>query len=124
VFPVRYKLNSYYMSLRRNTVFGGPTNCCILYVRGKIHDRGVAVRVAVGSRSLNFSVSFRPALVPSQPPIQWVQDALLPGVKRQWREAGHSPPTRAPIRLHCLVLSYLSTETALPFLYSTDIELH
>jgi hypothetical protein len=42
-------------------------------------DRGVGVRVPVGSR--NFSTSSRPALGPTQPPIQWVPAASFPGGK-------------------------------------------
>jgi len=32
----------------------------------------------------------RSAVGLTQPPIQWVQDVLPPGVKRPWREADHS----------------------------------
>jgi hypothetical protein len=49
-----------------------------------LDDRGVGVRV---------HVVHRPALGPTQPPIQWV-----PGVKRQGREADHSPPVIAGVR--------------------------
>jgi hypothetical protein len=35
---------------------------------------------------------------PTQPPIQWVLGALSPGVKRQWREADHSPPASAEVK--------------------------
>jgi hypothetical protein len=62
-----------------------------------------------------FSTAFRPALGPTtQPPIQWVAGALSWGVKRQGREADHSPPSRSrmvelclhsPIRLHGVVLN-------------------
>jgi hypothetical protein len=37
----------------------------------------------------------RPALGPSEPPLQWVSGAFSPMVKRQAREADHSPPTSA-----------------------------
>jgi hypothetical protein len=37
------------------------------------------------------SLSSRPALGPVQPPVQWVPGALSPRVKRQVREADHSP---------------------------------
>jgi hypothetical protein len=57
-------------------------------------DRGVGVRVPVGSR-IFFSTSSRPALGPTQPPIQWVPKTLSPGVKRTGCEADHSPPTSA-----------------------------
>jgi hypothetical protein len=51
--------------------------------------------------------------------------ALSQRVKRPGREADHTPPTsaevknvdlyiRSPIRLHGIVLNYLSTETTLP----------
>jgi hypothetical protein len=58
-----------------------------------LDDRGVGVRVPVGSRI--FSTSSRPALGPTQPPIQWVPGALSPSVKRPGREADHSPPASA-----------------------------
>jgi hypothetical protein len=65
-----------------------------------------------------FTVASRPTLRPIQPPIQWVPGAISPGVKRQGREADHSPPSSAevknvwsytftpPLRLHGVVLSY------------------
>jgi hypothetical protein len=68
--------------------------------------------------SKNFlSISSRPALGSTQPSVQRVMVALSPGLKRQGREADHSPPTTADvyktriytstprIRLHGLVLS-------------------
>jgi hypothetical protein len=45
-----------------------------------------------------FSTSSRPALGSNQPPIQWVPGALSPGVKRQVREADHSPPASAEVK--------------------------
>jgi hypothetical protein len=55
-----------------------------------LDDRGVGVRVAVGSRIFS-----SPRLESTQPPIQWVPEALSPGVKRSGREADHSPPASA-----------------------------
>jgi hypothetical protein len=58
----------------------------------------------------------RTALGPTQPPIQWVPEALSLGVKRLGREADHSPPSSAevknewmytstpPTRLHVVLL--------------------
>jgi hypothetical protein len=45
-----------------------------------------------------YSASSRPALGPTQPPIKWVPRAPSPGVKRQGREADHSPPTSAEVK--------------------------
>jgi hypothetical protein len=63
-------------------------------------------------KNILVSMSSRPVLEPTQPPIQW-----FPGVKQPGRGADHSPPTIAkikntwiytstlPIRLHCMVLN-------------------
>jgi hypothetical protein len=41
----------------------------------------------------------RPALGPTQPPVQWVTGVLLPGGKaRPGRDAGHSPPSSAEVK--------------------------
>jgi hypothetical protein len=61
-----------------------------------LDDRGVGVRVPVGSRI--FSTSSRPALGPTQPAIQWVPGALSPGIKRQERETDYSSPTSAEVK--------------------------
>jgi hypothetical protein len=44
------------------------------------------------------STSSRPALRPTQPTIRWVPRALCPEVKRQGREADHSPPTCTKVK--------------------------
>jgi hypothetical protein len=49
-------------------------------------------------KNFHFSISYRPALGPTQPPIQWVPGELSPGVKRQGREADHSPPASAEFK--------------------------
>jgi hypothetical protein len=62
-----------------------------------LDDRGVGVRVPVGSRI--FSSPDRPdRLRSTQPPIQRVPGALSPGVKRSGREVDHSPPTSAEVK--------------------------
>jgi hypothetical protein len=38
------------------------------------------------------------ALGPTQPPTQWVPGALSLGVKRQGREADHSPPSSTRVK--------------------------
>jgi hypothetical protein len=45
-----------------------------------------------------FTTASRPALRPTQPPIQWVLDALSLGVKRPRRETGHSFPPSAEVK--------------------------
>jgi hypothetical protein len=49
-------------------------------------------------KNFHFSMSSRPALGPTQPPIQWAPGALSPGVKRPGREADRSPPTSAEVK--------------------------
>jgi hypothetical protein len=59
--------------------------------RGRISNPG-------GGKHFHFSMSSRPALGPTQPPIQWVQRTLSPGVKRPGCEADHLPPTSAEVK--------------------------
>jgi hypothetical protein len=44
-------------------------------------------------KNFHFSIASRPALGSTQPPLKWV-----PGVKREGREADHSPPTSAEVK--------------------------
>jgi hypothetical protein len=48
-------------------------------------------------KNILLSTSPRLDLGPNQPPIQWVPEALSPGVKRPGRETYHSPPTSAEV---------------------------
>jgi hypothetical protein len=52
------------------------------------------------SRSKRFFSSkvSRPALQPTQPPIEWVPGVLNPGVKQQEREAYHSTQSSAEVK--------------------------
>jgi hypothetical protein len=36
--------------------------------------------------------------VPTQPPVQWVLGTVSMGVKRQGREADHSPPSSVEVK--------------------------
>jgi hypothetical protein len=51
-----------------------------------------------GGKNFHFSMSPRPALGFTQPPIEWELGALSPGVKRPGREADHSPTTSAEVK--------------------------
>jgi hypothetical protein len=45
----------------------------------------------------HFAIASRPALGPTQPPIQWVQGALSPGIKWPGHEVDHSPTSSAEV---------------------------
>jgi hypothetical protein len=49
-------------------------------------------------KNFHFSVSSRPALGFTQPPIKMGTGGSFPGVKRQGREADHSPPTSSAVK--------------------------
>jgi hypothetical protein len=51
-----------------------------------------------GGKDFLFSMPFRPALGPTQHPIQWVPGAFSPGVERPGREADHSPSTSGEVK--------------------------
>jgi hypothetical protein len=57
-----------------------------------------------------FATASRPALGPSQPPIQWVPGNILRGIKRSGREADHSSLPSTEVKN---VWSYTSTPTHL-----------
>jgi hypothetical protein len=57
-----------------------------------LDDRGVGVRIPVGSRI------FSSPRGPDWLSIRWVPVALSPGVKRPGHEADHSPPTSAEVK--------------------------
>jgi hypothetical protein len=70
---------------------------CVLYIHNAgagygLNDRGVGVRVLVGSRIFS-SPRWGPALGSTQPPIQWVPGTFSPG-----RDADHSPPASADVK--------------------------
>jgi hypothetical protein len=51
-----------------------------------------------GVKNFHFSMSSRPALGSTQPPIQWLPGALSPGVKRPGGEADHSLPASTEVK--------------------------
>jgi hypothetical protein len=56
-------------------------------------------RGSIPGRNKNFLLftSSRPALGPTQPPIQWAPEDLSPGVKRPGCKFDHSPPSSAEV---------------------------
>jgi hypothetical protein len=68
-----------------------------------LDDRGVGVRVLVGSRM--FSTLSRPALGSTQPCVQCVPGDLSPGVKRAGCETDHLPPTSAKVKKMWIYIS-------------------
>jgi hypothetical protein len=64
-----------------------------------VKDRGSRVRFPAELGIFLFTTASRPALGPTQPPIQWVPGALSLGVKRPGREADQSPVSSAEVRM-------------------------
>jgi hypothetical protein len=62
---------------------------------GRLRGRGSSTGTV---KNVLFSTSSRPALGPTQPPVQWAPGALSPDVKRPGRETDHSPPTSAEVK--------------------------
>jgi hypothetical protein len=67
------------------------------------------VQFPAGKTFFLFSTASRPALGPTQPPIQWVPRALNRRVKQPGREADHLPPPSAKIRNAGAIPSLLHT---------------
>jgi hypothetical protein len=59
---------------------------------------------------LLFADTSTPALEPSQPPVQWIQENLSPGIKRPVCEADKSPPSSTEVKN---AWSYTSTPLCL-----------
>jgi hypothetical protein len=63
-----------------------------------LDDRGGRSSSRSSIKNFPLSMSFRPVLVTTQPPIQSIPWAVSPGVKRSGREADHSPPVSAEVK--------------------------
>jgi hypothetical protein len=77
--------------------------------------RGVALSYGLDDRGFEsrqelqiflFTTAFRPALGPTQPPVQWVRGVLSLGAKRPGSETKHSPSPSAEVKN---VWGYVST---------------
>jgi hypothetical protein len=75
-----------------------------------LDDREFESRQGLGIFLFSTAV-FRPALRPTQPPIQWVPVALSLRVKRPGREADHSPLSSAEVK-ECVELDINSPTTS------------
>jgi hypothetical protein len=79
-------------------------NRCAIYsyIRSRVSYIGTATGYGIGfpKEATNFlcSIASRPALRPTQPPIQWVQGLFPPAVKGRGRENDHSPPSNAAFK--------------------------
>jgi hypothetical protein len=62
-----------------------------------LNERGLRVRFSARTGIFLFSTASRPALRPTQPPIQLAPGALSLGVKRPGHEADNSPPSNAEL---------------------------
>jgi hypothetical protein len=63
-----------------------------------LDDRAIGVRYPAGASIFPLSSVSRPALGPTQPPVQRVPGVLSPGVKvRPGRDADHSSPSSAEV---------------------------
>jgi hypothetical protein len=103
--PKQYAILGTFNSVRYRR---GRDSAVGIATRYGVDNRGVGVRVPVGSNIFLFSTSSRPVPGPTQPHIQWVPGALSPGVKRPEREADNSPPSSAEVKKTWI---YTSTPT-------------
>jgi hypothetical protein len=64
-----------------------------------LDDRAIGVRSPAGAKDFFlYPLVSRPALGPTQPPVQWVPRVFSPGVKaRPGRDADHSPSSSAEV---------------------------
>jgi hypothetical protein len=79
---------------------------CSVKAQGQLYLYLLHMRVNAG----NFShpAASRPALGPTQPPIQWVPRAVSLGVKRPEHEADFTPPSSAEVK-ECMEIYLHST---------------
>jgi hypothetical protein len=73
----------------------------------------VRVQFPTRVRDFLFSTAFRPALGSTQPPIQWVWEAISPGVKQPGHESDHSPSSSAEVKNREAIPPHLYVEWCL-----------
>jgi hypothetical protein len=74
------------------------------------NDKGLGFDSWRGLGIFLSTTTSRMALGPTQPPIQWVPEALSLGVKQLGHEADHSPPSSAEVK-ECMALYLHSPNT-------------
>jgi hypothetical protein len=62
--------------------FGSRSNSVSIVSGYGLDDQAIEVRSLAGAKDFSSSPVSRPALVPIQPPVQWVPGFLSPAVKR------------------------------------------
>jgi hypothetical protein len=63
-----------------------------------LDDLAIGIRSRRGQRIFPLASVSRPALGPTQTPLQWVPEVLSAGVKaRPGRDADHSPPSSVEV---------------------------
>jgi hypothetical protein len=106
VIPLRFVSQHEYSCMVDNSQSYPGTGTAQWYSTGlRARISGVRVLVRAGIFFF-FTTASRPALEPTRPPIQWTPEALSLGVKRPVREAEHSPPSSAEVKV---AWSYTST---------------
>jgi hypothetical protein len=114
--PCSETLSTYSLSLTSETRFNTHTGQQVnnssvhfnLYVLHSRESRDSSVGIATGyGLDFHFSISSRPVL--GSPPISYKMGTggSFPVVKRQGREADHSPPTSAEVKKICIYTSTL-----------------
>jgi hypothetical protein len=84
------------MNIKLDTVHCPSRDSSVGIAQGYgLDDRGSRVRFSAGLGIFLLTTASRMALVPTQPPIQWIPGALSLGVKRPECEADHSSPFSA-----------------------------
>jgi hypothetical protein len=105
---LRFQLDLSYGDFHFNFIFK------IVYRRhnsvGIVIGYGLEDRALIRGRGKIFLfIDFVPGLGPTQSHIQWVHLAVFPGIKRQGREADHSPPSNAEVKKGGGILRHMSS---------------
>jgi hypothetical protein len=94
---------------------------CACHLTANMRERRPGFDFRQGQEILLYSTASRPTRWSTQAPIQWALGAISPGVKRQGREADHSPPSNDEVNNGGVIppLPHKSSwcGTTLPFTY-------